>query len=89
MVIYIIVEVIILKLTDIGRRFTDASQIQITGKEAVLIDGCKKIIEYNDIVVRVKVREMTVCVWGSGLYASSFGTDCVYIYGKISSVELE
>ena len=78
-----------MKLTGIGRRFIDGSQIQITGKDSVLIDGCKKIIEYNDIVVRVKAKEMTVCVWGNGLYASSFGTDCVYIYGKISSVELE
>ena len=79
-----------MKVTEIGRRFLGGgSQIQITGKDAVLIDGCKKIIEYNDIVVRVKAREMTVSVWGSGLYASSFGTDCVYIYGKISSVELE
>ena len=78
-----------MKLTDIGRRFTDSSQIQITGKEAVLIDGCKKIIEYNDIIVRVKAKDITVSVWGSGLYAGSFGTDCIYIYGKISSVELE
>ena len=79
-----------MKLTDKGKHLLgSAAQIEITGKEKVLIDGCRKIIEYNDIVVRVKTRDMTVSVWGSGLYASSFGTECVYIYGKISSVELE
>lgn len=65
------------------------SQIQIVGKNSVLIDGCKKILEYNDILVRVKTREMLVSVWGSGLYVSEFGTEAVYVYGKIASVELE
>ena len=79
-----------MKLIDKGRSFLGSkSQIQITGRESVLIDGCRKIVEYNDIVVRVKTSDMTVSVWGSGMYASSFGTDCVYIYGKISSVELD
>ena len=78
------------KIKEYSRKllYTD-SQIQITGKDSVLVDGCKKIMEYNDILVKVKTREMVVSVWGSGLYVSEFGTDTIYIYGKIKSVELE
>lgn len=65
------------------------SQIQITGNSQVLVDGCKKILEYNDIFVKVKTWDMTVQIWGSGLSVDDFGSDVIYVCGKIQSVELE
>ena len=65
------------------------SQIQITGNSQVLVDGCKKILEYNDIFVKVKTSELIVQIWGSELSVDDFGSDVIYVCGKIQSVELE
>ncbi len=69
--------------------FCICSQIQITSDSKVLIDGCKKILEYNDVFVKVKTWEMTVNIWGSGLTVNDFGNSAIYVCGKIQSVELE
>lgn len=65
------------------------SQIQITGDSGVLVDGCKKILEYNEILVKVKTWDLTVQIWGSNLMVSDFGSDAVCVYGKIQSVEIQ
>lgn len=65
------------------------SQIQITGNSRVLVDGCKKILEYNDIFVKVQTAELTVQIWGSELSVNDFGSDVIYVHGNIQSVELE
>lgn len=77
------------KIIKKGKRlvYTD-SQIQITGNHEVLIENCKKILEYNDIFIKVKTWDLTVQVWGSGLKVNDFGSNGVYVYGKIQSVEL-
>ncbi len=73
-----------------GKRFIHMdSQIQITGSSSVMVDGCKKILEYNDILVKVKTWDLIVQVWGSGLTVSGFSSDIICIYGDIRSVELE
>ncbi|MGN0613101.1 MAG: YabP/YqfC family sporulation protein [Porcipelethomonas sp.] len=78
------------KIIEKGKRFVNMdSQIQITGNKEVLVDGCRKILEYNDIFVKVKTWDLTVQIWGSGLEVNDFGSDGIYICGKIQSVELE
>lgn len=73
-----------------GKEFVHMdSQIQITGNKEVLVDGCKKILEYNDVFVKVSTWEMNVNIWGSELTVNDFGTGSIFICGKIQSVELE
>ena len=73
-----------------GKRFVNMdSQIEITGDKEVLVDGCRKILEYNDVFVKVRTWEMTVNIWGNNLSVSDFGSGSIYISGKIQSVELE
>ena len=38
------------------------TQIQITGDHEVLVECCKKILEYNDIMVKVKTWDMIIPV---------------------------
>lgn len=64
------------------------TQIQLTGNREVLVECCRKILEYNDIMVRVKTWDMTVEVWGSSLSVSDFNSKGIIIRGKIQSVEL-
>ncbi len=71
------------------RRFINMdTQIQLTGNREVLVECCKKILEYNDIMVRVRTWDMTVEVWGSSLSVSDFNSKGIIISGKIQSVEL-
>lgn len=71
------------------RRFINMdTQIQLTGNREVLVECCKKILEYNDIMVRVKTWDMIVEVWGSSLSVSDFNSKGIIISGKIQSVEL-
>ena len=62
--------------------------IQITGNHEVLVEGCKKILEYNDVFIKVKTWDMIIQVWGSGLKVSDFNSNGIYIFGNIQSVEL-
>lgn len=64
------------------------TQIQITGNHEVLVEYCKKILEYNDIMVKVRTNDMTVSVWGSGLSVNDFNSRGIYICGNIQSIEL-
>ena len=71
------------------RRFINMdTQIQLTGNREVLVECCKKILEYNDIMVRVRTWDMTVEVWWSSLSVSDFNSKGIIISGKIQSVEL-
>ena len=58
-------------------------------KESALIEieNCKKVVEYNDIYLKILTSNMILEVWGSELSISDYNTDGIIIRGKISSVE--
>lgn len=64
------------------------TQIQITGGREVLVECCRKILEFNDIMVKVRTWDMTVVIWGSELKVSDYNSSGIYVRGKIQSVEL-
>ena len=92
------------KIIQKGKKFINMdTQIQITGNHEVLVEGCKKILEYNDVFIKVKTWDMIIQVWGSGLKVSTYNTaftntvykfinifnsNGIYIFGNIQSVEL-
>lgn len=65
------------------------SMIHICDTRRVEIENCTKILEYNEICVRVKTTTCAVAVWGTELYVDDFCTGAIVINGKISSIELE
>ena len=67
------------KIIQKGKKFINMdTQIQITGNHEVLVEGCKKILEYNDVFIKVKTWDMIIQVWGSGLKVSNFNIDAVF-----------
>lgn len=64
------------------------TQIQITGDHEVLVECCKKILEYNDIMVKVRTWDMTIQIWGTNLSVNDFSSRGIYVCGKIQFVEL-
>lgn len=62
--------------------------LHMHGNEELRLENCRKILEYNDICVRVQTRDMTVTVWGTGLRVYDYNDNSVLIHGKITAVEL-
>lgn len=63
--------------------------INLTDNTHLEIENCKRIIELNDVYVRLKTATVTLQVWGEELRISDFNTAGVVIDGKISSIEFE
>lgn len=65
------------------------SQIVITGNSYLEIEGCRRIMEYNDIYLKIKTDEgLTAEIWGSGLAVSDYNTAGIAVRGVIKSIEL-
>lgn len=71
------------------RRLYMNTYMNITDNNEIEIENCRRIIEYNDVCIRLRTTTLTVCVWGEKLRISDYRTGGVIISGKISSVELE
>lgn len=63
--------------------------INFTDNTHIEIENCKRVIELNDVYVRLKTSTLTVSIWGENLSVSDFNTDGIVIDGIISSVEFE
>lgn len=62
-------------------------RITLIGDVQMLLENYGGIIEYNDELLRLKVREGEVVVTGKNLTIKNFLSDELLIVGKIISVE--
>lgn len=63
--------------------------INITDNNHIEIDNCKRIMEYNDVYIRLRTADNIISVWGKNLTVSDYNTDGIIIDGTISSLEFE
>ncbi len=61
----------------------------LTDNTHMEIENCKKILEYNDVYVKIRTATLTVSIWGSNLRISDYNTDGIVVNGNFSSVEFE
>ncbi len=67
----------------------NGTQLVICDNNYLEVEGCKRIMEYNDIYLKLKTAsDMIIEVWGSELSLSDYNTGGVAVRGKITSVEL-
>ena len=65
-----------------------SSQVMICGDSYLEIENCRRILEYNDVYLKVKTYNgLMIEIWGSGLMLSDYNTLGIAVRGKISSVE--
>lgn len=65
------------------------SQIVICGNTYLEVENCRRIMEYNDIYLKVKTASgLIIEIWGANLRLSDYNTQGIAVRGKISSVEL-
>lgn len=62
--------------------------VHLYGNREVRVENCMKILEYNEVLVRLRTRDMTLEIWGSDLRVSDYNDNSVIVRGKISSVLL-
>ena len=78
-----------------GEKFLDIARkklylntnLLITDNNLIEIENCKKVLEYNDIYLKLLTSNMILEIWGSNLNISDYNTDGIIINGKISSIE--
>ena len=61
----------------------------LTDNTHMELENCKKILEYNDVRVKIRTATLTVSIWGHDLSISDYNTDGIVVNGSFSSVEFE
>lgn len=63
--------------------------LHLHGNRELRVENCMRILEYNEVLVRLQTRDMAVGIWGTGLRVYDYNDSSVLVRGKISSVTLE
>lgn len=53
------------------------------------IENCRKILEYNDIYVKIQTSTLTISIWGKNIRISDYNNDGIVVDGIFSSIEFE
>lgn len=75
-----------IKYEDFKKSLTKHSEIQITDNANIVIDGCRRVIEYNENLIRLELAVIDVSIVGMDLNMRNFSIGGLVISGKIHSV---
>lgn len=73
----------------VKRRLYLNTYINLTDNTHMEIENCKRILEYNDVFVKLQTSTLIVGIWGQDLRLSDYNTDGIVVEGKFTSVEFE
>lgn len=65
------------------------SRFEINSSNALIVGGCKRVLVYQNDIVRLSLCDMTVEICGSGLCIRSFFGEEVEVCGNISSIRFD
>ena len=63
------------------------SRIEMLSNREISVDGCRQILEYNDLYVKIKITEGELIISGKSLDIPVFDGPQIKITGVIGSVE--
>lgn len=63
--------------------------MNLTDNTHLEIENCRKILEYNDIYVKIRTSTLIVSIWGQNIRISDYNTDGIVVDGIFSSIEFE
>lgn len=73
-----------------GLEFFPAGEtVVLYGNRRVTVRGCRRILGYSPVEIRLQMKHRRVTVRGEGLICSCFSGGCTTLQGMISGVELE
>ncbi len=63
--------------------------LHLRGNQELRVENCIRILEYNEVLVRLQTRDMILEIWGTHLRVYDYNDNSVIVRGTISSVSLE
>lgn len=78
-----------MKLPSDNERIKDAFSLSVLGEREVSLVPCKKVLTYEDTLVRVETVGCVVAVVGAALSLKAYHGDAMRITGRIDSVAIE
>lgn len=60
---------------------------EINGNKEAIIEGCKCILQYDENIVRISVKGMSVSFFGRNLMIKCLTEDSLIVQGFITSIE--
>lgn len=63
--------------------------LHLHGNEELRLENCRKILEYNDVCVRLQTNDMTIEIWGTGLRVYDYNDSSVLVTGKLTGLGLK
>lgn len=68
---------------------SDISKITILGFNKMLVENYKCILEYQDIYIRIKMKQGLINITGFDLEINEMTKDDLIITGNVENIELE
>lgn len=65
------------------------TNMYVHGNHELIVENCTKILEYNDVLVRLRTRELSVEIWGTELRVYDFSDGNVTVRGTIESIRMQ
>ena len=64
------------------------SYLHLHGNRQLRLENCRRVLECNELRVRLETRDLTVEIWGTALRVFDYSDNSVLVRGKISTVQL-
>lgn len=74
------------KYEDFKKSLNKHSDIQITDNNNMVLDGCRRVIDYNENCIKLELAAVGVSVVGMELNMHNFSIGGIVIEGQIHSV---
>ena len=70
----------------VGASIPDRDIVVIHGARRVTVHGCRRILQYSPIEIRISLGGEAISIEGERLYCDSFGAGCVTVLGEVRRV---
>lgn len=62
--------------------------VHLHGNRELRVENVRRILEYDDVCVRLRTRDMAVTIWGTGLRVFDYSDGSMLVTGRITGIEL-
>ena len=69
-----------------GAILPDRETVVLQGRSRVTVHGCRRILQYSPIEIRLSLGREALSIEGERLYCDSFGAGCVTVRGEVRCV---
>ncbi len=77
------------KMSVQNESLAESFTVSVAGDREVSVSGCKKVLTYEEDLIRIQTRECVVAVKGEALSLKSFHPGEMRITGRIDTLAIE